>query len=505
MEGKGYNRHDPSDPEPLPSLGGSHLAGTAGRSGHGRQGGSRTLPASAATIPWGCRPHRARLLHAQGAFTRPVVQEGITVYVNSHGVTATGAQPVDAVRGFTPAKTGESHGPWTKPAGCFEGDLPPQTLHDHATFTPAELHQYGLRSAADLGLPFDEWASQVRNIEHVSCTSRTVYEDGVPLTAGMLKRLQSQSNTQALDTCIDFCGAIEYTPPDTGCPGTTVFICVDRHTDHFEGGEVSWTGFGTDRYVAPNRTLCNPAVCPPLTEVTSYWHVPTAHPKGVNFDDSYHWIGLGGLHSFAVGCDGETSNPSLVQTGTRSYHFQGTATYDMWFENCSAPNFGLQDTFFAPSPGDLMDATIGSTDPANAAGIWLQDQTQHWTVNLPTGPGGTWPAPDQNTAECVSEVPAHNWPGGTPNGVWQGETDWGNLGIHFEFCRAWTGYNSASIIGIGSVPNDALLLWRSYVLDGVPTYCSSTQWFDSFNATYGYTSYAATALATYAEGGSANC
>jgi len=55
------------------------------------------------------------------------------------------------------------------------------------------------------------------------------------------------------------------------------------------------------------------------------------------------------------------------------------------------------------------------------------------------------------------------------------------------------------------VPNDALLLWRSYVLDGVPTYCSSTQWFDSFNATYGYTSYAATALATYAEGGSANC
>lgn len=443
-------------------------------------------------LPGSVGPIDPAVLHAQGAFIRPVAIAGITIYVNDDYETATGAVPVDAARGFTPAKIGSSYGPQLPDLGCSD-NIPDQAVRDHATFTDAELAQYGLPTEAQLGLPHDEWVGAVRAANHRICGGRVTYSDGHPMHASTLERQQASNadaRNMALDTCLNFCGPeadLTTTPPGTNCPGTTVFLCVDRHVN-YSTGEVAWMGFGTD------RAICQSGSCPPLTEVTSYWHVPTAYYKGFNLDDSLTWVGLGGVH-YNGATTGHCANnqtpgsPSLVQIGTRSYHEGGNPAppiYELWAENCSS-NIGGMITFGNIGVGDLVQASVGSTSSATPSALFFEDYTAGLIMSLPNGPGSgwgvtSWPAPDQNTAECVGEEPAH------PNPPWAGMTDWGDT-LHFEFCRAWTSYSASTIKGLGSMPGDTLLNFRNYVVNGGEAYCASTQWWDSLDPTYGYTSY----------------
>lgn len=465
-------------------------------------------------VPGAIGPINPAVLQPQGAFTRPVTEHGYTVYVNARGETATGAVALDAVRGFAPAKAGRSYGPDTLQPGCTPGDLPDQATQDHATFTAAQLRQYNLPSASDLGIPFAEWATMMRAAKHVACSSRLAYDGGHPSHSSVESSAhlqQPQAGLAALDTCIDFCepeADITTTPPGTNCPGTTVFICEDRHVHGITGpsdpypSEPAWVGFGTDRY------HCTSGTCPSLTEATSYWHVPTAYYKDADFDFSSAWVGLGGaIDTSTATCAGSTATaPSLVQAGTESFHEGGhpaPAQYDAWFENCSSNIPGKWVVGFSINPGDLMVAYIGYSSSAHPSSIYLQDFTNGWTDNLLDGPGSIWPAPDQNTAECVQESPATpQWEDG---GVWHGLTDFGNLGIHFEFCRAWTGYNTSTIKGLGSMPNETMINFRDYAVNGTPAYCESTQWWDTANPTYGLTSYYQSATVTIAEGGNTYC
>ena len=362
------------------------------------------------------------------------------------------------------------------------GALPPQALHDHATFTPAELDRYGLPAEAALGLPHDEWVLLVRNAQFRVCDAQNTYQDGHPLHASMLASQHRARASRALDTCINFCG-LDATPPATNCPGTSVFICVDRHVNPATG-EVAWMGFGTSSYVCPWGG------CLPLTEVTSYWHVPSVANNSDAFDDATEWVGAGGVNGNSTGC-GDDLHPSLVQVGTDSGHV-GSATvptYSAWFENCGATDSALLTIDTSTHPvhaGELMLATAGSSTSSTPGAIYIQDVTTGWVYSLPNGVPhelGIWNGPDGNSAECVVEARAFTSP------VWKGLADFGNPGVHWEFCRVWTNYNTASINGIGSMPGDTLLNFRNYVVNGSEAYCASTQWWDSFDPTYGYTSY----------------
>src|SRR5262249_22459400 len=110
-----------------------------------------------------------------GAYLRPVVVAGQTVYTNDRGETATGAVPLDAVRGFTPAPRGMSYGPDMPLRDCHQP--PPQAKVDHATLSDAEWLRYGLRTHTDIP-DRAEWTTMVRALDHRSCAFKTIYRDG---------------------------------------------------------------------------------------------------------------------------------------------------------------------------------------------------------------------------------------------------------------------------------------------------------------------------------------
>jgi hypothetical protein len=141
-------------------------------------------------------PIDPRTLVPDHTHTRSVPDGGYTFYTDTHGETATGAVPDDALMGFTPAATGKSVSPPHQLTPCEQPT--PQGLRDHATFTDAELDRFGLPHLNQVGHGnLAEWQNIVRLANTRSCSWTDPYYDGHPVQAGNASRASRGANANA--------------------------------------------------------------------------------------------------------------------------------------------------------------------------------------------------------------------------------------------------------------------------------------------------------------------
>jgi len=392
-------------------------------------------------LPGTVGPVDPTVTHAQGLFHRPVTFAGITVYTNDQGETATGAAPIDAVRGFTPPATGIARGPdFSITPSCIQP--PDPAVRDRTTMSDAELESYGLPTHA---LIHDqaEWLQAVMSVRTRACTGRTLYRDG-----HMMRNTTLRPGHPAISRMAQAVG--------------NNFVDVPNTFD--QGG---WSGWGADRF------NCTVGTCPKITSTEGYWHIPTALYTGQLNDSMVAWYGVGGYEATDPNCDG---GAGLVQVGTMSWHQAGAdnVNYDMWVENTTAaPVCGQIEIINSSNSsifaGQLMHAVVGGG--TTHASVYINDQTIGWAYQSNNGSVTPWPTPDQNTAECIVE--RNHWNGGQAL-VFLHMADFGS--VHFEWCRATTNYTTEA--GIGNVANMIPDRFRYYNLSGSPQYCVTVDDFD---------------------------
>lgn len=122
-----------------------------------------------------------------------------------------------------------------------------------------------------------------------------------------------------------------------------------------------------------------------FTAVTGSWTVQTvSRTKKATY--SSQWVGIDGFN-----------NSSLIQTGTESDYFQGSAHYDAWWEILPAAETVIPS--LPVSPGDRMSASVSR----NANGTWtvtISDNSSggtFTTIQSYSGPG--------TSAEWIEEAP----------------------------------------------------------------------------------------------------
>ena len=127
------------------------------------------------------------------------------------------------------------------------------------------------------------------------------------------------------------------------------------------------------------------AITGSFTAVTGSWTVQTANPtKKQTF--SSQWIGIDGFN-----------NSNLIQTGTESDYYQGSAHYAAWWEILPAAETVIPS--ITVRPGDVMSASV-TKGSGSSWTITITDTTtgaSFTTVQTYTGPG--------TSAEWVEEAP----------------------------------------------------------------------------------------------------
>jgi hypothetical protein len=123
----------------------------------------------------------------------------------------------------------------------------------------------------------------------------------------------------------------------------------------------------------------------PFTRVTASWVVPSVSATR-KATYSSNWVGIDGFN-----------DSNLIQTGTESDYFSGSAHYNAWWEILPAPETRISMTV---SPGDHMSASI--TQGANNQ--WTISITDT-TTNTPFSIVQTYSAP-LSSAEWIEEAPS---------------------------------------------------------------------------------------------------
>lgn len=123
-----------------------------------------------------------------------------------------------------------------------------------------------------------------------------------------------------------------------------------------------------------------------FSSVTGAWKVPAvARSRKATY--SSNWIGIDGFN-----------NSNLIQTGTESDYYNGSAHYDAWWEILPAAETVI--TSLPVSPGDSMSATI-TKGSGSSWTITIRDTTRGTsfsTVKSYTG--------QQTSAEWIEEAPS---------------------------------------------------------------------------------------------------
>lgn len=222
-----------------------------------------------------------RVLVPDATHNRPVHIGGYTVYTNSEGETATGAAPIDAVRGYTPPAIGFARGPDVTPPVCLQP--PDPAVSDRTKMSDTELAAYGLPTHGQIP-DFATWKQVAMSIHGHVCTIRTLYFNGHPL---MNSPARSSHATIASPTT------------RRAAVGSNR---VDVPNSFSDGG---WSGWAADRY------HCKVSTCPKLTATEGYWNIPTAFYDGRANDSMTAWYGVGGYEGTDPNmCDGV--GPGLV-------------------------------------------------------------------------------------------------------------------------------------------------------------------------------------------------
>ena len=121
------------------------------------------------------------------------------------------------------------------------------------------------------------------------------------------------------------------------------------------------------------------------TSATAQWVVPSVSPThGSSYSSA--WVGIDGF-----------TNSDLIQTGTESDYYNGSAHYDAWWEILPAAETPISS--FAVHPGDVMTATI-TRGSGSSWTITIKDVTSggsFTTTQNYTGPG--------TSVEWIEEAP----------------------------------------------------------------------------------------------------
>jgi hypothetical protein len=117
--------------------------------------------------------------------------------------------------------------------------------------------------------------------------------------------------------------------------------------------------------------------------VTATWVVPAvAASRKATY--SSNWVGIDGYN-----------NSDLIQTGTESDYYNGSAHYDAWWEILPAAETVIPSITI--KPGDTVTASIVK-GPASSWAITITDGSQSFTTTQSyTGPGAS--------AEWIEEAP----------------------------------------------------------------------------------------------------
>lgn len=238
-------------------------------------------------------------MRADAKHNRAVHVGGFTVYVDVNDVTATGANPEDAVLGWAPPATGRAHGPVHTMPNCLQPPAqhpPAAVVRDHATMTDEELRLYGMPTRAMIPDPV-EWANDVRTDETRGCTWSDPYQDGMPVSYAP-PIATSATAAPVVPGAARLSSAASITP-DTVIPpggGTPYYTDVSPYPGSWAG----WAAWGPHN---SNTTFYRSG--------EGYFKVPSLGAPGHFNDEVSFWEGIGGINIPPCG----SGSPSLVQAG----------------------------------------------------------------------------------------------------------------------------------------------------------------------------------------------
>ena len=121
------------------------------------------------------------------------------------------------------------------------------------------------------------------------------------------------------------------------------------------------------------------------TSATAQWVVPSVSAsRGATYSSA--WVGIDGFN-----------NSSLIQTGTESDYYNGSAHYNAWWEILPAPETAISS--ITVHPGDVMTASI-TKNSGTSWSITITDTTNGQSFSTTqnyTGPG--------TSVEWIEEAP----------------------------------------------------------------------------------------------------
>jgi hypothetical protein len=145
-------------------------------------------------------------------------------------------------------------------------------------------------------------------------------------------------------------------------------------------GSYNWAGYAVVTY-GFNK----------VSDVKGSWTVPAN--TGATCNANQEWDS-----AFWVGIDGFTSS-TVEQTGTETYCFEGTVTYDAWYEFYPASSVTISKTIY---PGDSMSAEVKWVSGTTFT-LSIQDTTAGHTWSFSTT--GSVSGALRNSAEWIAESP----------------------------------------------------------------------------------------------------
>jgi hypothetical protein len=164
-----------------------------------------------------------------------------------------------------------------------------------------------------------------------------------------------------------------------GAAGSAVAPAVFHHprisTAPVKRSAAGWTSSNWSGYAITGSTY---------SSISGQWTVPAvAASRKATY--SSNWIGIDGY-----------SNSDLIQTGTESDYYNGSAHYDAWWEILPAAETVIPS--ISVKPGDTIKATI-TKGSGSTWTITISDGSQSFTTNQTyTGP--------QTSAEWIEEAPS---------------------------------------------------------------------------------------------------
>jgi uncharacterized repeat protein (TIGR02543 family) len=215
--------------------------------------------------------------------------------------------------------------------------------------------------------------------------------------------------------------------------------------------------------------------------VQGSWIVQTASPS-TNTTYSTQWIGIGGL----------TDN-TLIQTGTESDYYNGTASYIAWYELVPAAETPLVG--FTVSPGDRISANITQGTAPNAWIITLTDLTMQQAFMITV----TYNSP-KLSSEWIDEQPDTCL--SSSSCVYSSLSNFGTAYYGSDYTSE-AGTNYANM-GSGSQPLSELPNITSITMVNVSSTGALTELAQPSALTTDGTSFTVTKLATYAVNSSAS-